>query len=97
MSFGINLIFFWFALFGAPGEVLVCLGDAQYDQLGFGIGRLMGSLARIGRKPTPASNRIRIIPKNHPQAPLHSSSRTPAQERVAPQVVPAQWAASTCA
>jgi CheY-like chemotaxis protein len=28
------------------------LGDAQYHQLGFGIGRLIGSLARISRKPT---------------------------------------------
>ena len=87
MSFGIVLIFFRFALFGAPGEVLVCLRDAQYDQLGFGIGRLMGSLARIGRKPTPASNRIKIIPKWRNIAQF-TVPEPRLKERVALQAVP---------
>jgi hypothetical protein len=76
MSFGIVLIFFWFALFCTLGEAFVCLRDAQQKQLRFGIGHLMRSLVRISRKPTPANSRL-IIPKRHGIVPV-----VPRQERV---------------
>jgi hypothetical protein len=49
MSFGIVLIFFWFALFSTLGEAFIRLRDAQQEHLGFGISQLVCCIAGIRR------------------------------------------------